>query len=763
MLAMYFGQKARWLAIFSAVLVVRTGDAGPVVRDIPAPQGTILSGGNVHLDFADPQFGFETANLDRLDEVVWTGGSGELATTNFVSEFGENELSTDPEDFFGESLGVPLSPSGRGDAPFIIDNGYASVASRKTATTLTTTTTGKDFKGDPTNVPIASTDYTVYPAGDPNQNEFRMSRTINFTSATPIYPSPGVRFYIPYVSNDFFIVLYPSTGGSIKEVDSSQCILVCEVTDWTGQWFADDADGDGGMLVIRDASSLAPAQLVIAFEEETSENLTAIALLQPTNGFKAPVTETEWVCFYDPSTWSFEDQQAGNLPQGCAQKNQAAPDTTPDAFSFTAVTGVAPSSTQTSNIVTITGINAAAAIAVSGGVYSINGGAYTSAAGSVNQGDTVALQGIAATTYATATSVLLTVGGVSGAFSITTQSAPSAPVVTLNASSSSLTAGQTTLLTWATSNATACAASGAWQGTEPTSGTATAAPTSAGMSIYTLTCTGPGGSAVAAVNVSVSAEAVAMVSGRVGGGGALGFKSLCVLLILVLVARTRSSNRPLVMSAAVAFGAWMMFGIGASPALAEEQVNSASPYMGIRAGISDYQFSPADLESRLGAAGSDLDSATISKRQFGGMLYGGVPIYRSLMLELSYAQLGQFPLSTKTTSADNAALAQRILGQLAPAGHGVTAGFALPLQFGSVFGIEPRLSALYYQSKQVVALGTTEYRNDLRGVGLDAEFSATFHIAAPFYAGVGLDCFHMTQSCNVLVYTAQLEYRFGKR
>jgi hypothetical protein len=88
------------------------------------------------------------------------------------------------------------------------------------------------------------------------------------------------------------------------------------------------------------------------------------------------------------------------------------------------------------------------------------------------------------------------------------------------------------------------------------------------------------------------------------------------------------------------------------------------------------------------------------------MLYGGVPIYRSLMLELSYVQLGQFPSSIKTTSADVAALAQRILGQLAPAGHGVTAGFALPLEFGSLFGIEPRPSALYYQSKQVVEGGT---------------------------------------------------------
>ena len=132
------------------------------------------------------------------------------------------------------------------------------------------------------------------------------------------------------------------------------------------------------------------------------------------------------------------------------------------------------------------------------------------------------------------------------------------------------------------------------------------------------------------------------------------------------------------------------------------------------------------------------------------------------MLELSYAQLGQFPLAITAATADAQVLAQRILGQLAPAGHGVTAGLALPLQFGPVFGIEPRLSSLYYQSKQVVGIATGDYRKDLRGVGIDAGLSATFRIAAPLYVGVGTDCFHLTQACNVLLYSAQIEYRFGR-
>src|SRR5580698_9265961 len=132
MAAMNFGRNARLLTIIlPALSFACRGEAGTVLRDVPAPQGIVLSGGNVHLDFADAQFGFETANLDRLDEVVWTGGSGELATTNFVVEFGDSPGASDPEDFFGEALVVPLSMTGRADDPLVINNRYASTASHQ--------------------------------------------------------------------------------------------------------------------------------------------------------------------------------------------------------------------------------------------------------------------------------------------------------------------------------------------------------------------------------------------------------------------------------------------------------------------------------------------------------------------------------------------------------------------------------------------------------------------------------------------------------
>jgi hypothetical protein len=95
-------------------------------------------------------------------------------------------------------------------------------------------------------------------------------------------------------------------------------------------------------------------------------------------------------------------------------------DTTPDAFSFTAQTGAARSTLVTSNSVTVSGISAAAAVAIVGGQYRVNGGGYTSAAGTVTNGQTVEVQLTSSPAYSTLTTATLTIGGVSGAFGVTT-------------------------------------------------------------------------------------------------------------------------------------------------------------------------------------------------------------------------------------------------------------------------------------------------------------------------------------------------------
>ncbi len=79
-----------------------------------------------------------------------------------------------------------------------------------------------------------------------------------------------------------------------------------------------------------------------------------------------------------------------------------------------------------------------------------------------------------------------------------------APTVTLTANPTSITQGQSSTLTWSSTNATSCTASGGWTGTKTTSGTQAVSPTA--NTTYTLTCTGAGGSANQSVTVGVSAN-----------------------------------------------------------------------------------------------------------------------------------------------------------------------------------------------------------------------------------------------------------------
>jgi hypothetical protein len=137
-------------------------------------------------------------------------------------------------------------------------------------------------------------------------------------------------------------------------------------------------------------------------------------------------------------------------------------------------------------------------------------------------------QSVTPTAVGTATYTLSCMGpGGSGKASATAAvAAPPPPTVTISALPTSVISGQSTTLTWSSTHATKCTASGNWSGTEPTSGTSVDVVTE-GTATFTLTCTGSGGSAKASAVVT----ATAMSS---GGGGALDVFVLGGLLALGL-------------------------------------------------------------------------------------------------------------------------------------------------------------------------------------------------------------------------------------
>lgn len=107
----------------------------------------------------------------------------------------------------------------------------------------------------------------------------------------------------------------------------------------------------------------------------------------------------------------------------------SATDTTPDQFTFTDVTGVALSTTQTSNQITVAGMSSGAStsVSVSGGTYSKNGGSYTSSAGTASNGDTFRVRHTSSSSYSTSVNTTLTIGGVSDTYTSTTLTADTTP------------------------------------------------------------------------------------------------------------------------------------------------------------------------------------------------------------------------------------------------------------------------------------------------------------------------------------------------
>lgn len=85
-----------------------------------------------------------------------------------------------------------------------------------------------------------------------------------------------------------------------------------------------------------------------------------------------------------------------------------------------------------------------------------------------------------------------------------TQPEPEDPTLDLTASDTSITEGESTTLSWTTTNATTCEKSGGWSGSATTSGTLSVSPNA--TTTYSMQCTGAGGSITDSVTVNVTPE-----------------------------------------------------------------------------------------------------------------------------------------------------------------------------------------------------------------------------------------------------------------
>ena len=104
------------------------------------------------------------------------------------------------------------------------------------------------------------------------------------------------------------------------------------------------------------------------------------------------------------------------------RSHTSAQDRTPDAFTFATQSQVTGGAEVESEVVALTGFNTAISVAAGPGLsYRIDGGAYTTAAGSLNPGQTLQVKHTATTTAKGYTKTYLKAGGVTGYFTTRTE------------------------------------------------------------------------------------------------------------------------------------------------------------------------------------------------------------------------------------------------------------------------------------------------------------------------------------------------------
>jgi outer membrane protein assembly factor BamB len=81
---------------------------------------------------------------------------------------------------------------------------------------------------------------------------------------------------------------------------------------------------------------------------------------------------------------------------------------------------------------------------------------------------------------------------------------PAPPVTTISLAPTTIAAGQSSVLTWSSTGASDCSASGAWTGAVATAGKQTVTQISAGSYSYTVTCSGSGGSTANSATLTVN-------------------------------------------------------------------------------------------------------------------------------------------------------------------------------------------------------------------------------------------------------------------
>lgn len=259
-------------------------------------------------------FGDAAANVEWLQSVKWRPNAAAAFGANLASA-GGGGCGDAATEFWGQSYG---NADGQGPGP-VIAGSRGSWDLRGRRTVEIESVAPEACSGDTPPIPVR-TRYSFFDEG-PSANAIRMERRWSFSPTQEPYAVQGIRALVPRLpSGTYNQEIYPDGTGTL--VTTGLC-NVCIVTGagWNGKWVAlDSSSTHAGLMVIRAAGNPSPASVTLDYDGSSGSNNTGISLDRPLpNGWLAPLTETEFLCFYDATTWPVAERTATRLPDGCAE------------------------------------------------------------------------------------------------------------------------------------------------------------------------------------------------------------------------------------------------------------------------------------------------------------------------------------------------------------------------------------------------------------------------------------------------------------
>lgn len=253
---------------------------------------------------------FDATNAEWVKNLQWLDSTNKL-TAN-VAAFGGSSQCGEPPEYFGEAYGAPENTT-----PYIIVSG-ARATSVSCGLDVNIVSTPNNCL-DAAQIPW-TTEYHFYDGAKASQ--MRVTRTFGFNADTPQFTAAGLRPWQPRVPLAAFTnVIYPKADGvSITTTPAQNCpgdCITAQGAAWNGQWFADVTAAGLAIIIRRDPGMTWPVSLTINYDSFSSANLASFLLDQPAEGFKAPLTEVEYLCFADLTSWPQTERDAAQLPSWC--------------------------------------------------------------------------------------------------------------------------------------------------------------------------------------------------------------------------------------------------------------------------------------------------------------------------------------------------------------------------------------------------------------------------------------------------------------